>query len=125
MQDNFQPRIPSVWLAFVPLVILIGLLALTIYMFGSDALGGGSQVCLLVASGGEVERIMKMVDGVVLVVDSAEGPMPQTRFVLQKALEQNIKPVVVVNNIFNKGSDVSNSKLNILAICITICITIV
>ena len=43
--------------------------------------------------GGEVERIMKMVDGVVLVVDSAEGPMPQTRFVLQKALEQNIKPV--------------------------------
>ena len=49
--------------------------------------------------GGEVERIMKMVDGVVLVVDSAEGPMPQTRFVLQKALEQNIKPVVVVNKI--------------------------
>lgn len=51
MQDNFQPRIPSVWLALVPLVILIGLLALTIHMFGSDALGGGSQVCLLVASG--------------------------------------------------------------------------
>ena len=49
--------------------------------------------------GGEVERIMKMVDGVVLVVDSAEGPMPQTRFVLQKALEQNIKPIVVVNKI--------------------------
>ncbi len=49
--------------------------------------------------GGEVERIMKMVDGVILVVDSAEGPMPQTRFVLQKALEQNIKPVVVVNKI--------------------------
>ena len=42
---------------------------------------------------------MKMVDGVVLVVDSAEGPMPQTRFVLQKALEQDIKPVVVVNKI--------------------------
>lgn len=56
MQDNFQPRIPSVWLAFVPLVILIGLLALTIYMFGSDALGGGSQVCLLVASGVCVDR---------------------------------------------------------------------
>lgn len=49
--------------------------------------------------GGEVERIMKMVDGVILVVDSAEGPMPQTRFVLQKALEQDIKPVVVVNKI--------------------------
>ena len=49
--------------------------------------------------GGEVERIMKMVDGVILVVDSAEGPMPQTRFVLQKALEQQIQPVVVVNKI--------------------------
>lgn len=49
--------------------------------------------------GGEVERIMKMVDGVILVVDSAEGPMPQTRFVLQKALEQQLKPVVVVNKI--------------------------
>jgi GTP-binding protein len=49
--------------------------------------------------GGEVERILKMVDGVILVVDSAEGPMPQTRFVLQKALEQQIKPVVVVNKI--------------------------
>lgn len=49
--------------------------------------------------GGEVERIMKMVDGVVLVVDSAEGPMPQTRFVLQKALEQDLQPVVVVNKI--------------------------
>lgn len=49
--------------------------------------------------GGEVERIMKMVDGVILVVDSAEGPMPQTRFVLQKALEEELQPVVVVNKI--------------------------
>ncbi|HCT0443374.1 TPA: translational GTPase TypA [Staphylococcus pseudintermedius] len=49
--------------------------------------------------GGEVERIMKMVDGVVLVVDAYEGTMPQTRFVLKKALEQNLKPVVVVNKI--------------------------
>jgi GTP-binding protein len=49
--------------------------------------------------GGEVERIMKMVDGVILVVDSVEGPMPQTRFVLQKALEQQLQPVVVVNKI--------------------------
>ncbi len=49
--------------------------------------------------GGEVERILKMVDGVVLVVDAYEGTMPQTRFVLQKALEQNLKPVVVVNKI--------------------------
>ncbi|MGX7091932.1 translational GTPase TypA [Hutsoniella sourekii] len=49
--------------------------------------------------GGEVERILKMVDGVVLVVDAFEGTMPQTRFVLMKALEQGLTPVVVVNKI--------------------------
>ncbi|WP_068774404.1 translational GTPase TypA [Paenibacillus sp. FJAT-26967] len=49
--------------------------------------------------GGEVERIMKMVDGVLLVVDAFEGTMPQTKFVLRKALEQNLTPVVVVNKI--------------------------
>lgn len=49
--------------------------------------------------GGEVERIMKMVDGVLLVVDAYEGTMPQTRFVLKKALEQNLNPIVVVNKI--------------------------
>ena len=49
--------------------------------------------------GGEVERILKMVDGVILVVDSYEGCMPQTRFVLKKALEENLKPIVVVNKI--------------------------
>src|SRR5690625_1150753 len=49
--------------------------------------------------GGEVERIMKMVDGVLLVVDAYEGTMPQTRFVLQRALEQNLTPIVVINKI--------------------------
>ncbi|MEG6616339.1 translational GTPase TypA [Peptococcaceae bacterium 1198_IL3148] len=49
--------------------------------------------------GGEVERVLKMVDGVVLLVDSFEGPMPQTRFVLRKALELNLQPIVVVNKI--------------------------
>ncbi|WP_025691616.1 translational GTPase TypA [Paenibacillus zanthoxyli] len=49
--------------------------------------------------GGEVERIMKMVDGVLLVVDAYEGCMPQTKFVLRKALEQNLTPIVVVNKI--------------------------
>lgn len=48
---------------------------------------------------GEVERIMKMVDGVVLVVDAYEGVMPQTRFVLKQALDNNLKPIVVVNKI--------------------------
>lgn len=49
--------------------------------------------------GGEVERVLKMVDGVLLVVDAFEGPMPQTRFVLEKALELNLKIIVVVNKI--------------------------
>ncbi len=49
--------------------------------------------------GGEVERIMNMVDGVLLVVDAYEGPMPQTRFVLKKALEAKIKPIVVINKV--------------------------
>lgn len=49
--------------------------------------------------GGEVERILKMVNGVILLVDAAEGPMPQTRFVLQKALEMNHRVIVVVNKI--------------------------
>lgn len=49
--------------------------------------------------GGEVERVLKMVDGVLLLVDAFEGPMPQTRFVLSKALELNLKPVVVINKI--------------------------
>ncbi|MGE5652640.1 MAG: translational GTPase TypA [Bacillota bacterium] len=49
--------------------------------------------------GGEVERIMGMVDGVLLVVDAFEGPMPQTRYVLKKALAQKLKPVVVINKV--------------------------
>jgi len=49
--------------------------------------------------GGEVERVLKMVDGVLLVVDAFEGPMPQTKFVLRKALELNLKPIVVINKI--------------------------
>ncbi len=52
---------------------------------------------------GEVERILKMVDGVLLLVDAAEGPMPQTRFVLQKALELGHKVIVVVNKIDRPG----------------------
>ena len=49
--------------------------------------------------GGEVERILKMVNGVILLVDAAEGPMPQTRFVLEKALQMNHRVIVVVNKI--------------------------
>ncbi|MFN7662354.1 MAG: translational GTPase TypA [Alphaproteobacteria bacterium] len=49
--------------------------------------------------GGEVERILDMVDGVILLVDSAEGPMPQTKFVLTKALAQGLRPIVIINKI--------------------------
>jgi len=49
--------------------------------------------------GGEVERTLKMVDGVILLVDASEGPLPQTRFVLRKALESNLTPIVVINKI--------------------------
>ncbi|MBI4750889.1 MAG: translational GTPase TypA [Acidobacteria bacterium] len=49
--------------------------------------------------GGEVQRILKMVDGVMLLVDASEGPLPQTRYVLSKALEQNLKSIVVINKI--------------------------
>lgn len=57
--------------------------------------------------GGEVERIMKMVDGVLLVVDAYEGAMPQTRFVLKKAIEQNIKPIVVINKVDKPSTRIS------------------
>ncbi|MDR1016808.1 MAG: translational GTPase TypA [Coriobacteriales bacterium] len=55
--------------------------------------------------GGEVERVLKMADGCLLLVDAFEGPMPQTRFVLQHAIETGLKPIVVVNKIDRKGSD--------------------
>jgi len=55
--------------------------------------------------GGEVERILQMVDGVLLLVDAFEGPMPQTKFVLRKALELHLKPIVVINKIDRPQSD--------------------
>ncbi len=55
--------------------------------------------------GGEVERVLNMADGVLLVVDAFEGPMPQTRFVLEKAVELNLKPIVVVNKVDKPNCD--------------------
>ncbi len=57
--------------------------------------------------GGEVERTLKMVDGVMLLVDASEGPLPQTRFVLKKALEANLAPIVVINKIDRSDARVS------------------
>lgn len=64
--------------------------------------------------GGEVERIMNMVDGCLLLVDAFEGAMPQTRFVLKKALQAHIKPVVVINKIDRKNIDIQKTLDEIL-----------
>ncbi len=67
--------------------------------------------------GGEVERVLKMADGVLLLVDAFEGPMPQTRFVLSKALRHKIRPIVVVNKVDRQNSrpdDVVNEVFDLL-----------
>lgn len=64
--------------------------------------------------GGEVERILNMVDGVLLLVDSHEGPMPQTKYVLRKALEHKLKPIVVINKIDRPDQRVSDVEGEIL-----------
>jgi len=62
--------------------------------------------------GGEVERIMNMVDGVLLLVDAAEGPKPQTRFVLKQAIAKNLKTIVVINKLDRKDADVESAINN-------------
>ena len=64
--------------------------------------------------GGEVERVLNMVDGVLLLVDAFEGPMPQTKYVLRKALEQNLKPIVVINKIDKPEARVSEVEDEVL-----------
>ena len=60
--------------------------------------------------GGEVERTLQMVEGFILLVDAAEGPLPGTRFVLQKALELNLKPMVLINKIDRKDADIERTE---------------
>ena len=67
---------------------------------------------------GEVERIMNMVDGVVLVVDAFEGTMPQTRFVLKRALEYHLKPVVVINKVDRPNADIQKTLDEVLELFI-------
>ena len=64
--------------------------------------------------GGEVERVLNMVDGVLLLVDAFEGPMPQTKYVLRKALEQKLKPIVVINKIDKPGARVAEVEDEVL-----------
>ena len=68
--------------------------------------------------GGEVERILKMIDGVLLLVDAFEGPMPQTRFVLQKALSLNLNVIIVVNKVDKPNARVSEVESEILDLLI-------
>src|SRR4051812_23294763 len=68
--------------------------------------------------GGEVERVMKMADGALLLVDAAEGPLPQTRFVLRKAFEAGLRPIVVINKIDRPDArpiDVLNAVFDLFA----------
>src|SRR5512140_141679 len=60
--------------------------------------------------GGEVERTLSMVDGIMLLVDASEGPLPQTRFVLRKALERRLTPIVVVNKVFDLFIDLDATE---------------
>lgn len=64
--------------------------------------------------GGEVQRVLNMVDGVLLLVDAFEGPMPQTKYVLKKALEQGLKPIVVINKIDRPDQRVSEVEEEVL-----------
>ncbi|HPI63470.1 MAG TPA: GTP-binding protein, partial [Alphaproteobacteria bacterium] len=69
--------------------------------------------------GGEVERILNMVDGVVVLVDAAEGPMPQTKFVTMKALKQGLKPIVVINKVDRpdaRAQEVQNLVFDLFAL---------
>ena len=68
--------------------------------------------------GGEVERIMNMVDGCLLLVDAFEGTMPQTRFVLKKALEAHVKPIVVINKVDRANIDISKTLDEVLELFI-------
>ncbi len=75
-----------------------------------EAIGGQVKINIVDTPGhadfgGEVERVLNMVDGVLLLVDAAEGPMPQTRFVLRKALEMGLRAVVVINKVDRRGAD--------------------
>jgi small GTP-binding protein len=79
-----------------------------------DLTGQGQQVKINIVDtpghadfGGEVERVLNMVDGVLLLVDAAEGPMPQTRFVLKKALEMGHRAIVVINKVDRKDAEPS------------------
>jgi GTP-binding protein len=94
----------------------ITILAKNVAMTYSDAKGVTRKINIIDTPGhadfgGEVERVLKMADGILLLVDAFEGPMPQTRFVLKKALQYHLKPIVVINKI-DKPDARPNEVLN-------------
>ena len=64
--------------------------------------------------GSEVERVLRAIDSVLLIVDAQEGPMPQTRFVLKKSLELGLRPIVVINKIDKPAADPAHSEEQVL-----------
>ncbi|HEX3954613.1 MAG TPA: translational GTPase TypA [Stellaceae bacterium] len=87
---------------------------------------GGKDICINIVDtpghadfGGEVERILSMVDGVLVLVDAAEGPMPQTKFVVAKALSRGLKPIVVINKVDRpdaRAGEVHNEIFDLFAL---------
>lgn len=73
--------------------------------------------------GGEVERTLQMVEGFLLLVDAAEGPLPGTRFVLQKALQLNLRPIVLINKIDRKDADIARTEQTIHDLFLDLAIT--
>ncbi|WP_338980601.1 translational GTPase TypA [Spiroplasma endosymbiont of Lasioglossum malachurum] len=92
---------------------------ITIYSKNCSIMHGNTKINIIDTPGhadfsSEVERIMKTVDCVILLVDSVEGPMPQTRFVLQKALEHNLNPILMINKIDKKDQRIEEVKDEVL-----------
>ena len=84
----------------------------------NTAVKRGSQIVNIIDTpghadfGGEVERGLEMVDGVLLLVDASEGPLPQTRFVLRKALQKNLPVILVINKVDRPDADRKSTRLN-------------
>ena len=90
---------------------------ITIYSKNCSVMHGDVKINIVDTQGhadfsSEVERIMKTVDTVILLVDSSEGPMPQTRFVLKKSLEQGLNPILFIKDVYKRQTFLSTSRLS-------------
>ncbi|HEY4505877.1 MAG TPA: GTP-binding protein, partial [Candidatus Paceibacterota bacterium] len=92
---------------------------ITIYAKNTSVLYNGTKINIVDTPGhadfgSEVERVLRAIDSVLLVVDAQEGPMPQTRFVLKKSLELGLKPIVVINKIDKPAADPAKCEEQVL-----------